>query len=75
MRYENSQKKSKKNQLLKKNSRLSKLRLNDFVATSFDEKIQMFKKSFFLNGDLNDINNFTYAKSLILTKSIEKQNE
>ena len=65
---------SKKNQLFKKISRLSNLRLNDVVATSL-KKIQMFKNSFFffvLNVDLSDINNFTYAKSLTLTKSINK---
>ena len=36
----------------------------------------MFKNSFFsfaLNADLNDINNFTYAKSLKLTKIIDKE--
>ena len=35
----------------------------------------MFKNSFFssvLNVNLNDINNFRYAKSLTLTKSIDK---
>ena len=35
----------------------------------------MFKNSFFssvLNVDLSDINNFTYAKSLTLTKNINK---
>ena len=35
----------------------------------------MFKNSFFppaLNADLNDINNFTYAEPLTLTKSINK---
>ena len=37
--------------------------------------MQMFKNSFFsfaLNADLSDINNFTYAESLTLTKSIDK---
>ena len=36
----------------------------------------MFKNSFFsfaLNVDLNDINNFIYAKSLELTKVINKE--
>ena len=35
----------------------------------------MFKINFFssvLNVDLNDINNFTYAESLTLTKNIDK---
>ena len=35
----------------------------------------MFKNSFFssaLNADLSDINNFTYAESFTLTKSIDK---
>ena len=34
----------------------------------------MFKNNFFfvLNVDLKDINNFTYTKSLTLTKSIDK---
>ena len=65
----------KKSQLFKEISRLSNLRLNDVVATSFEKKIQMFKNSFFfsaLNADLSDINNFTYAESLTLTKSINK---
>ena len=65
----------KKSQLFKKISRLSNLRLNDVVTTSFEEKVKMFKNSFFsfvLNLDLSDINNFTYTKSLTLTKSIDK---
>ena len=35
----------------------------------------MFKNDFFfaLNVDLSDINNFTYAKSLKLTKIIDKE--
>ena len=35
----------------------------------------MFKNSFFspaLNADLSDINNFTYAEPLTLTKNIDK---
>ena len=66
----------KKNQLSKKISRLSKLRLNDVVATTFDEKMQIFKNSFFfsaLNANLSDINDFTYAKSLKVTKIINKK--
>ena len=65
-----------KNQLSKEISRLSKLRLNDVVATTFEEKVQMFKNSFFssaLNANLSDINDFTYAKSLKLTKIINKE--
>ena len=75
MRYENLQNEQKKSQLFKKISRLSNLRLNDVVTISFEEKVQMFKNTFFfstLNADLNNINNFTYAKSLTLTKSIDK---
>ena len=65
----------KKKSIIKKISRLSKLRLNDIVATTFDEKMQIFKNSFFfaLNADLSDINNFIYAKSLKLTKIIDKE--
>ena len=66
---------NKKNQLLRKILRLSNLHLNDVVATSFEKKIQIFKNKFFLfvlNTNLSDINNFTYAKSLTLTKSIIK---
>ena len=75
MKYESLQNEQKKNQLFKEISRLSNLRLNDVVATSFEKKVQMFKNSFFsfaLNADLSDINNFTYAESLTLTKSIDK---
>ena len=66
----------KKIHLSKKISRFSKLRLNDVVATTFDEKVQMFKNNFFssaLNADLSDITDFTYAKSLNLTKIIDKE--
>ena len=65
-----------KKTIIKKISRLSTLRLNDVVATTLDEKLQMFKNSFLsfaLNADLNDINNFTYTKSLKLTKIIDKK--
>ena len=74
MKYENLQNEQKKS-IIKKISRLSNLRLNDVVATSFEKKIQMFKTSFFfsvLNTDLSDINDFTYAELLTLTKSIDK---
>ena len=66
---------SKKNQLFKKILDLSNLRLNDVVTTSFEKKVQMFKNNFFsfvLNVELSDIDNFTYAESLTLTKSIDK---
>ena len=75
MRYKSLSNERKKNQLSKKISRLSRLRLNDIVATTLNEKVLMFKNSFFsfaLNVDLSDINNFTYAKSLKLTKIINK---
>ena len=50
--------------------------LNGAVATTFDEKVQMFKDSFFssaLNADLSDMNDFTYAEPLNLTKIIDKE--
>ena len=54
-------------------SRFSKLRRNDVVVTTFDEKVQLFKKKFplSLDIDINEINNVTYANSLNLTKSID----
>ena len=55
-------------------SRLSNLRLNEIVATTFNEKFKYLKKKFFsLNVDLHDINNFIPVNSLILTRSIKKE--
>ena len=39
---------NKKSNLFRKIIRLSKLRQNEIVTIIFDEKIQMFKKDFFL---------------------------
>ena len=66
-----------KNQLSKKISRLSNLRLNDIVATTFKKNENVQKQLFFpvLNTDLSDISNFTYVESLTLTRSIDKKNQ
>ena len=64
------------NRTLKIDSVSSKLRLNGAVATTFEEKVQMFKNSFFpsaLNANLSDINDFIYAEPLKLTKTIDKE--